>query len=53
MERAAIEVNERVRLIAADEALNAELHITEAGVRHVVELLRSGSTTSWSMCRCR
>jgi pilus assembly protein CpaE len=41
LERAAIEVNERVRLIAADEALDAELHITEAGVRHVVSLLRN------------
>jgi pilus assembly protein CpaE len=41
LERAAIEVNERVRLIAADEALNAELHITEAGVRNVVQLLRN------------
>jgi pilus assembly protein CpaE len=41
LERAAIEVNDRVRLIAADEALNAELHITEAGVRNVVQLLRN------------
>ncbi len=40
LERAAIKVNERVRLIAADEALNAELRITEAGVRHVLGLLR-------------
>jgi pilus assembly protein CpaE len=40
LERAAIEVNERVRLIAADEALNAELHITEAGIQNVVQLLR-------------
>ena len=41
LERAAIEVNERVRLIAADEAIDAELQITEAGVRHVLALLRS------------
>jgi pilus assembly protein CpaE len=40
LERAAIEVNERVRLIAADEALDAELQIAEAGVRHVLSLLR-------------
>lgn len=40
LERAAIEVNERVKLIAADEALDAELRITEAGTRHVVGLLR-------------
>ena len=40
LERAAIEVNQRVRLIAADEALDAELHITAEGVRHVVGLLR-------------
>jgi pilus assembly protein CpaE len=40
LERAAIEVNQRVRLIAADEALDAELHITADGVRHVLSLLR-------------
>src|SRR5262249_6758125 len=40
LERAAIEVNERVRLISADEDLDAELNITEAGVRHVLGLLR-------------
>jgi pilus assembly protein CpaE len=40
LERAAIKVNERVRLIAADEMLNSELRITEAGVRHVLGLLR-------------
>ena len=40
LERAAIEVNERVRLIAADEDLTSELRITEAGMRHVIELLR-------------
>jgi len=40
LERAAIEVNERVSLISADEELDAELNITEAGVRHVLGLLR-------------
>jgi pilus assembly protein CpaE len=40
LERAAIVVNDRVRLIAADEDLTAELHITEAGMRHVIGLLR-------------
>jgi pilus assembly protein CpaE len=40
LERAAIEINPRVRLIAADEALDAELNITEDGVRHVLDLLR-------------
>jgi pilus assembly protein CpaE len=40
IERAAIEVNERVRLISADEDLDAALNITEAGVRHVLNLLR-------------
>src|SRR4051812_43247966 len=40
LERAAIDVNDRVKLIAADEALDAELQITEAGVRHVLGLLR-------------
>ncbi len=40
LERAAIKVNDRVRLIAADEALDAELRITEAGMRHVLGLLR-------------
>jgi pilus assembly protein CpaE len=40
LDRAAIEVNARVRLIAADEALDAELHISEAGMRHVLGLLR-------------
>jgi pilus assembly protein CpaE len=41
LDRAAIEINERVRLIAADEALDTELQITEAGMRHVLGLLRS------------
>jgi pilus assembly protein CpaE len=41
LDRAAIEINERVRLIAADEALDTELKITEAGMRHVLGLLRS------------
>jgi pilus assembly protein CpaE len=40
IERAAIEINERVRLISADEDLDAKLEITEAGVRHVLGLLR-------------
>jgi pilus assembly protein CpaE len=40
LERAAIEINERVRLISADEDLDAKLDITEAGVRHVLNLLR-------------
>jgi pilus assembly protein CpaE len=40
LDRAAIVVNDRVRLIAADEDLTAELHITEAGMRHVIGLLR-------------
>jgi pilus assembly protein CpaE len=40
LERAAIEINERVCLISADEDLDAQLNITEAGVRHVLGLLR-------------
>nr|GAJ30853.1 hypothetical protein BDOA9_0100240 [Bradyrhizobium sp. DOA9] len=40
LERAAIEVNDRVSLISADEELDAQLDITEAGVRHVLGLLR-------------
>src|SRR3954467_3211061 len=40
LERAAIEVNERVCLISADEKIDAQLDITEAGVRHVLGLLR-------------
>ncbi|MBW7961458.1 pilus assembly protein CpaE [Bradyrhizobium sp. BR 10261] len=40
LERAAIEVNERVCLVSADEDLDAQLEITEAGVRHVLGLLR-------------
>src|SRR6185295_9712678 len=40
IERAAIDINERVCLISADEELNAQLDITEAGVRHVLGLLR-------------
>src|SRR5262249_17947589 len=44
LERAAIPVDDRVRLIAADEALDAELRITEAGMRHVLELLRQRFT---------
>ncbi|MCK1351441.1 pilus assembly protein CpaE [Bradyrhizobium sp. CW7] len=40
LERAAIEVNERVCLVSADEDLDAQLEITEAGIRHVLGLLR-------------
>jgi pilus assembly protein CpaE len=40
IERAAIEINERVCLISADEDLDAQLNITEEGVRHVLGLLR-------------
>jgi len=40
LERVAIEIDERVRLIAADEDLDAAFEITEAGVRHVLDLLR-------------
>lgn len=40
LERAAIEVNERVCLVSGDEDLDAQLEITEAGVRHVLGLLR-------------
>src|SRR4051812_47376999 len=40
LERAAIDINERVCLISAEEDLDAQLDITEAGVRHVLGLLR-------------
>ncbi|WP_375780196.1 CpaE family protein [Bradyrhizobium sp. ma5] len=40
LERAAIDIDERVCLISADEDLDAQLDITEAGVRHVLGLLR-------------
>jgi pilus assembly protein CpaE len=40
LERTAIEINQRVRLIAADESLDDEIQITEAGIRHVIALLR-------------
>jgi pilus assembly protein CpaE len=40
LERAAIEINDRVCLISADEDLDAQLNITEGGVRHVLSLLR-------------
>jgi pilus assembly protein CpaE len=40
IERAAIAVNERVRLISAEEDLDATLDITQEGVRHVLGLLR-------------
>src|SRR3954447_23725716 len=40
LERASIDINDRVSLICADEELDAQLDITEAGVRHVLGLLR-------------
>jgi pilus assembly protein CpaE len=40
IERTAIEINDRLCLISGDEDLNAQLDITEAGVRHVLGLLR-------------
>lgn len=40
IERVAIDINDRVKLVAADEALETELQITEAGIRHVLGLLR-------------
>jgi pilus assembly protein CpaE len=40
IERAAIEVTERVRLISADEDLDAKVDVSEEGVRHVMGLLR-------------
>jgi pilus assembly protein CpaE len=40
LERTAIEVDPRVKLIAADESLDDEMEVTEAGVRHVLTLLR-------------
>src|SRR4051795_12447310 len=40
IERAAIYINERLCLISADEELDAQLDITESGVRHVLRLLR-------------
>ena len=40
IERAAIEINERVRLISADEDLDVKVDVTEEGVRHVLGLLR-------------
>jgi pilus assembly protein CpaE len=40
IERAAIEVSERVRLISADEDLDAKVDVSEEGVRHVMGLLR-------------
>jgi pilus assembly protein CpaE len=40
LERVAIEINERVKLISADEDLDAKFDITEEGVRHVLGLLR-------------
>jgi pilus assembly protein CpaE len=40
IERAAFDVNDRVKLIAAEEKLDTSIHITEAGVQHVLGLLR-------------
>jgi pilus assembly protein CpaE len=40
IERAAIPINDRVSLISADENLDTKLEVTEAGVRHVLGLLR-------------
>lgn len=40
LERVAVKVNERVRLISADEKPDEVLQITEAGMRHVLGLLR-------------
>src|SRR3954462_11207485 len=40
LERASIDINDRVCLISADEDLDATLKIAEAGVRHVLGLLR-------------
>ena len=40
IDRSAIDINERVKLIAADEPLDTELQIIEAGVRHVLGILR-------------
>jgi pilus assembly protein CpaE len=40
LDRVSIPVNDRLRLIAADEALEAILSPTPAGVTHVVELLK-------------
>ena len=40
LERAAIEVAPRMRLIAADESLNSGISITEAGARQVLSLIR-------------
>ena len=40
LERVAIDINDRVRLICGEEDLGAQIEITESGVRHVVDLLR-------------
>jgi pilus assembly protein CpaE len=40
IERVAIDINDRVKLISADEELDATFQITEDGVRHVLGLLR-------------
>ena len=56
LERAAIEVNDRVRLIAADEALDARAgRSPRPAVRHVLGLLRQQvqlTSSSMSQCRC-
>jgi pilus assembly protein CpaE len=44
IERSAIDVNDRVKLIAADEDLDTALKITESGIRHVIGLLRQRFT---------
>ena len=40
LDRTAIEVDDRVRLIAAEEAIDEDIQITEAGMRHVLALMR-------------
>jgi pilus assembly protein CpaE len=40
LERSAIQIGQRIRLIAADEALDSGISITEAGVRQLLALLQ-------------
>ncbi len=40
LDRVAVPISERVRLIAAEEPLEAEVHATEEGARRVLEMLR-------------
>lgn len=40
IERTATTFDHRLRIIAADEALDTSLHVTEAGVQHVLSVLR-------------